>query len=378
MKIAIVANSTWNIYNFRLNILRALEEKGAEIVVIAPIDKYIFYLNEFKNVRHIPLKRLSRKSKNPLRDLLLFNEFYNIYKREKFDVVLHYTIKPNIWGNLAARFCQTPSVCAVTGLGYAFLHNGWVEKLTTLLYRFSFKSAKKVIFENDEDRVYFDEKNITKLGQSMSVNGCGIDTDYYAIEKVTTSKMPNKNKVVFTFIGRFLYDKGIVEFVEAAKNIKEKYKNVEFWLVGEIDENYPATISTDQLLSWVNQRAVIDKGPSSDVRAEIATSDCIILPSYREGTSRVLLEAASMGKPIITTDVPGCRNVVENNVNGILCQAGSSSSLTDAIACFLSLSDEQCAEMGKLGRNKAVNIFGANQIVAAYLKLFNEIIDEKN
>ncbi len=376
MKIAFVANSTWNIYNFRLNILRALEEKGAEIVVIAPIDKYIFYLNEFKNVRHIPLKRLSRKSTNPLRDLLLFKEFYDIYKREKFDIVLHYTIKPNIWGNLAARFTQTPSVCAVTGLGYAFLHNGWVEKLSTFLYRFSFKSARKVVFENEEDMAFFGKKNITKLGQSMSVNGCGIDTDYYTIENVN-SRVNNKSKIVFTFIGRFLYDKGILEFVEAAKNIKEKHSNIEFWLVGEIDENYPATISTDQLLSWVNQRVIIDKGPSSDVRVNIAASDCIILPSYREGTSRVLLEAASMGKPIITTDVPGCRNVVENDVNGILCEAGSTSSLTEAIEHFLLLSNEKRAQMGQIGRHKAVNIFSANQVVTEYLDLLNKIIDEK-
>ncbi len=371
MKIAIVANSTWNIYNFRLNILRALEEKGAEVVVIAPIDKYIFYLNEFKNIRHIPLKMLSRKSKNPFHDLRLFFEISDIYKREKPDIVLHYTIKPNIWGNLAARFCNIPSICAVTGLGYAFLHNGWMQKLSTFLYRFSFKSAAKIIFENEDDKNYFIQEKITRPSQSVAVNGCGIDTDYY---HSNSSTLKIKGKTIFTFIGRFLYDKGIREFVEAAKIIKQKRNDVEFWLVGEIDEQNPATINSDLLLEWVNQRVVIDCGPASDVRVPMEKSSCIVLPSYREGTSRVLLEAASMGKPIITTDVPGCRNVVENGVNGILCEVANTKALIAAIEQFLELSSENVQKMGFLGRKKAENTFSVAIVNNEYLQIIEEVL----
>jgi glycosyltransferase involved in cell wall biosynthesis len=373
MKIAIVANSTWNIYNFRLNILRTLEKQGAEIVVIAPIDKYIFYLNEFKNIRHIPLKMLSRKSKNPYYDLRLFFEIKDIYEREKPDIVLHYTIKPNIYGNLAARFCNIPSICAVTGLGYAFLHNGWVQKLSTFLYRFSFKSAKKVIFENEDDKNYFIQEKITRQTQSVAVNGCGIDTDYY---HSNSSGLKIQNKTIFTFIGRFLYDKGIREFVEAAKIIKQRRNNVEFWLVGEIDEQNPATINSDLLLEWVNQRVVIDCGPASDVRVPMEKSSCIILPSYREGTSRVLLEAASMGKPIITTDVPGCKNVVENGANGILCEVANTEALVTAIEQFLALSNEDVLKMGYLGRKKAEEIFNIELISDKILQIINDVLEK--
>ncbi len=371
MKIAIVANSTWNIYNFRLNILRALENQGAELVVIAPIDKYIFYLNEFSDIRHIPLKMLSRKSVNPYYDLRLLHEIYSIYKREKPDIVLHYTIKPNIYGNLAARFCNIPSICAVTGLGYAFLHNGWVHKISTWLYRFSFSSAKKVIFENEDDKNYFAEEKITKIGQNVAVNGCGIDTDYY---QQNLSIFPAENKTVFTFIGRFLYDKGIKEFVEAAKIIKQKRNDVEFWLVGEIDEQNPATISSDLLLEWVNQRVVVDYGPASDVRVPMGKSNCIVLPSYREGTSRVLLEAASMGKPIITTNVPGCRNVVENGENGLLCEVANTAALIASIEQFLALPSEKVEKMGFLGRKKAENVFNISLISRDILKIINEVL----
>jgi glycosyltransferase involved in cell wall biosynthesis len=365
MKIAIVANSTWNIYNFRLNILRTLEKQGAEIVVIAPIDKYIFYLNEFKNIRHIPLKRLSRKSKNPFRDLLLFNEFCNIYKREKFDIVLHYTIKPNIYGNLAARFCNIPSVCAVTGLGYAFLHNGWVEKLSTLLYRFSFKSAKKVIFENIDDRLLFLEKKIITEQQGVSVKGCGIDIEHFVPQ--LSDKKP-KGKTVFTFIGRLLYDKGISEFVEAARLIKKTHHNVEFWVVGGIDEDNPATVSEETLLQWVNEKIIVEKGPSDDVRREIRNSDCIVFPSYREAIAKVLQEAMAMEKPVITTNVAGCREAVDEGENGFLVEVKNAESIAFFIEKFLQLSDNEKLIMGQKGRKKVIREFDERDIAMQILK----------
>jgi glycosyltransferase involved in cell wall biosynthesis len=371
MKIAIVANSTWNIYNFRLNILRALEEKGAEIVVIAPIDKYIFYLNEFKNVRHIPLKRLSRKSTNPLRDVLLFNEFYRIYQREKFDVVLHYTIKPNIWGNLAARFCKTPSVCAVTGLGYAFLHNGWVEKLSTFLYRFSFKSAKKVIFENIDDRLLFIEKKIITAQQGISVKGCGINIEHFVPQEA--DKKP-KGKTIFTFIGRLLYDKGIHEFVEAARIIKKTHQNVEFWVVGGIDEDNPATVSEETLLQWVNEKIIIEKGTSDDVRREIRNSDCIVFPSYREAIAKVLQEAMAMEKPVITTDVAGCREAVDVGENGFLVQVKNAESIAFFIEKFLELPDNERLAMGKKGREKVVREFDERDIAKQIIHFLNQLV----
>ena len=368
MKIAIVANSTWNIYNFRLNILRALENQGAELVVIAPIDKYIFYLNEFSNIRHIPLKMLSRKSVNPYYDLRLLHEMYSIYKREKPDIVLHYTIKPNIYGNLAARFCNIPSICAVTGLGYAFLHNGWVHKISTWLYRFSFSSAKKVIFENIDDRLFFIQEKIIKENQGISVKGCGINIEHY------TAQLPDNKpigKTIFTFIGRLLYDKGIAEFVEAAKIIRQKYAYTEFWIVGGVDEQNPATVSEDTLLQWVNEKIIVEKGPSDDVRREIRNSDCIVFPSYREAIPKVVQEAMAMEKPVITTDVAGCYEAVDEGKTGFLVKVKDVQSIVVAIENFLQLSDNQRVELGKNGRIKVEKEFDERIIAKQIIDVIN-------
>jgi glycosyltransferase involved in cell wall biosynthesis len=372
VKIAIIANSTWNIYNFRLNILKALEAKGYEITVIAPLDKYIFYLNAFKSVKHLPLKSLSRKSLNPFRDLMLFMEIYRRLRQEKPDLVLHYTVKPNIYGNLAARFLNIPSICAVTGLGYAFIHNGWLQKLTAFLYRISFSSAKKVVFENIDDRLLFEQLGIVKPQNAVSIKGCGIDIQRF-IPLEPTNKDPKKT--IFTFIGRFLHDKGVKEFVDAAKIIRQKYPQTEFHLIGEIDLHNPATVSEDELLNWVNEKVVVDCGPMSDVRQEIRNSDCIVFPSYREAIARVLQEGMAMEKPIITTDVPGCREAVENEINGFIVPVKNAEKLAECIERFLQLSENQRIEMGKRGREKVVNEFDDRNIAAFFVDLMEKTIN---
>ena len=351
-----------------------MENQGAEIVVIAPLDKYINYLNQFDSVRHIPLKKLHRKSVNPYYDFKLFQEFAQIYKKEKPDLVLHFTIKPNIFGNLAAKFCNIPSICAVTGLGYAFLHNGWVERISTWLYRFSFSFAKKVIFENQDDRTLFIEKKIIKAEQGIAIKGCGIDLNHY---KPLLPENKPKNKIIFTFIGRLLYDKGILEFVEAAKIIKKRHTNVQFWVVGEIDKENPATASEEQLLEWVNEKTIIEWGPSADVRQQIRNSDCIVLPSYSEGSPRVLQEAIGMARPIIATDVAGCREIVQEGENGFLCKVKDVNSLVGGMEKFIQLSENQQVAMGKKGRVLAEKYFDEKIIAQFYIDIFHDIYDKK-
>jgi glycosyltransferase involved in cell wall biosynthesis len=370
-KVAIIANSTWNIYNFRMNILRALEAEGHDIVVIAPVDKYIFYLNEFKHVKHVSLKSLSRKSLNPFKDSLLFFEFYNILKNEKPDLVLNYTVKPNIYANLAASFLKIPSICVVTGLGYAFIKGGWLQSLTSFMYKFSFSSASKVVFENIDDRLLFEHEKIVAPSKCISIKGCGVNLAFF-------TPMPplNKpeNKTIFSFIGRFLHDKGVKEFVEAAKIIRKKYPNAEFRLIGEIDYNNPATVVEDELLQWVNEKVVVDRGPSNDVREEIRNSDCIIFPSYREAIARVLQEAMAMEIPVITTDVPGCREAVVHGENGFLVPVRNAEALADCVETFLSMSESERSEMGKRGRQKVSREFDENIISDFFVKLIQNTL----
>ena len=363
IKIAIVANSTWNIYNFRLNVVEKLLHDGFEVFVIAPVDKYIHYKEKYPKVTHIPLKKLSRDSLNPFKDIQLTLELAKIYRKINPDLVLHYTVKPNIYGGIAARLNKITSLAVVTGLGYTFIHNGFVKKITKLLYRFTSRFHKKIIFENIDDRLLFIENGLIKKDKGISIKGCGVDSSFF-------SPLPNgvvKEKTTFTFIGRLLYDKGVQEFVEAAKRIKEKSDNVDFWLVGEIDKNNPAAIKNEELNDWVKDEVVTYHGSTNDVKKYIAASDCIVLPSYREAIARSITEGMAMEKPVITTDTPGCREAVEDGKNGYLVPVKDVKALSNSMEKFLHLDVNERHIMGEHGRRKVLFEFDdkliANQIV---------------
>ncbi len=369
-KIALVANSTWNIYNFRLNLVKEFERLGCDILVIAPVDEYIHYLNEASNIRHIPLRSLSRKSTNPLRDARLTFELYRIYRREQPDVIIHYTIKPNIFGNLAARMTRIKSICVVTGLGYTFLNEGLTKKISQLLYRFSFRYSAKVVFENQDDRQLFVERGLVATEQSRAFPGCGVNTSFFR-----PSRQARKQEHLrFLFVGRLLYDKGIVEFVEAAKIIRQQFPEVEFWVVGELDSGNPSAISKAQLVNWIDQKYIYYHGTTTDIRAFIRQVDVIVLPSYREGLPKVILEGMSMGKPVITTLTAGCKETVEDGRNGFLVPIKDSQALAQVITKVLQMDDIDREVMGHLSRKKALAEFDDRLIVNAYLELINALL----
>ena len=370
-KIAFVANSTWNIYNFRLVLLKAFIKQGFEVVVIAPIDEYITYLNYTSGIRHIPIQRLSRKSTNPIKDIFLFRELRRIYKKENPDLIIHYTIKPNIFGNLAAKVCMIPSVCVVTGLGYSFLKDGWIKKITIALYRFSFKYSNKVVFENKDDTQLFIDSKIAAAEKCIAVKGCGVNLNRFR----PLPKQKYKDSIVFTFIGRLLYDKGIVEFVEAAKILKEKFSNVAFHVVGDIDVENPSFIPKTHLLNWIDDKIIRYFGVTEDIRRFIKNSDCIVLPSYREGMPRVVLEGMAMGRPIITTDTPGCRETVEVGVNGYLTPIKNVKDLAARMEEFYHLNEYRKLAMGEKSYKRAVNEFDEKYIVKDYINIVNSILN---
>jgi glycosyltransferase involved in cell wall biosynthesis len=366
--IAIVANTTWNIYNFRLNILRILTEYQYQVIVIAPEDEYKVYQNEFPMVKHIPLKRLKRKGMNLIQELLLCHELFKIFKQEAPDLIINYTIKPNIWGGIAASLLKINYLCVVTGLGYTFLHNGLVYFASKALYRIAFKKADKVIFENIDDRNLFNTLRLVSAHQSVSVKGCGIDTQHFQ----PMPKTEWHSGFVFCFIGRFLWDKGIGEFIEAAKIVREKAPNTLFWLVGEPDENNPSCVPSDQIKIWEDEQIIVNQGFAKDVRAFIRNSDCIVLPSYREGMPTILAEASAMCKPVITADVAGCHEMVDMNQNGYIVPVKSADALADAMLKMLALPAEQLTEMGRYGRSKVEKEFD-NRLIAAF---FLEIVQQ--
>lgn len=363
--VALVANTTWNIFNFRLNVLDKFLQEGWDVIVMAPIDEYLEYKEKYPQVRHVNIRTLDRDSKNPVKDVFLTLELIRKYKKFKPDLVIHYTNKPNIFGGIAAGFAKVRSIAVVTGLGYAFIRTGWIRSLTTNLYRFCSKNHERFIFENQEDKLLFEKLGITHKRQGYSVKGCGVNTNYY---------LPHPNGVehetiIFTFIGRLLYDKGIREFIQAAELIKKENQKVEFWIVGEMDPQNPATIDKDDLIKWINNKTIIYHGFQRDVRPLVASSDCLVLPSYREGMPRIVMEGMSMAKAIITTDVAGCRETVDHGSTGYIVQAKKARALADAMQEYLNLSHDDRRAMGKKGREKAVKEFDDVRIAETFYQL---------
>lgn len=367
--IALVANSTWNIHNFRLNLLDKFITEGHDVLVIAPVDQYIEYKEKYPKVKHIALRSLDRDSTNPIKDLILIAELTRKYKRLKPDLVIHFTNKPNIYGAIAARRAKIDSIAIVTGLGYAFIHNGFIKSITTALYKYTSKYHKRFIFENIEDRELFEDENIISKQQGISVKGCGVNTTYFH----PYPSGEENDDTIFTFVGRLLYDKGVKEFVEAAKLIKLRYPKTQFWLVGELDPDNPATVEKDELIEWVDSDIVYYHGFQRDVRPFISKSDCVVLPSYREAIPRTITEAMAMAKPVITTDTAGCREAVEVGVNGYLAKLRDAKDLAQSMQKIMSLSNEERKSMGQAGRDIVMRQFDDRLIAQHIYNIISEI-----
>ncbi len=368
-RIAIVANSTWNISNFRLNLIEKLLKEGRQVIVIAPLDEYITYKEQFPTVKHIPLQNLNRDSKNPIKDIKLTFELKTIYKKLKPDLILHYTHKPNIFGGMAARMVGIKSMAVVTGLGYAFLHKGLTHNITKLLYRLVQGAHHKFIFENEDDKQLFIDEKIITAAKGISVNGCGVDINHFSphpngqhSQNGQALADPKKEKIIFTYIGRLLYDKGIMEFVQAAIKLRATAPNLEFWVVGELDESNPSMVQKRELLKWIDEGSIVYHGFVKNVKPLIAKSTCIVLPSYREGMPRIILEGMSMARPIITTRTAGCRQTIVEGKNGYLVDVKDPEDLAMAMSKFANLSAEEQKKMGEAGRIMAVEHFNAKKI----------------
>lgn len=369
--IVIVANSCWNIYKFRLNLIERLLRSDNIIVVLAPLDEYISYKEKFPAVRHIAIKNLDRKAMNPLRDILLTFELSRIYKILKPDLIIHYTHKPNIYGGLAAFMTGKKSIAVITGLGYAFIRGGWIAGMARQLYRLSNRFHSRVIFENKDDMTLFVDKSLSRPDQSVSIKGCGVDTFYYS--PIPEEKRKEHNSSMrFTFIGRLLYDKGIVEYVNAARLIKEKYPEIQFDVIGELDNANPSMIRKKILLEWIEEKLIRYHGFVEDPRPHIASSDCVVLPSYREGMPRVIMEAMSMAKPVISTLTPGCRETIDDGLNGFLVEAGDYRQLSDAMIRMSEMHPEEREKMGFAGRQKALEEFNSEKIANELFEIISQ------
>jgi glycosyltransferase involved in cell wall biosynthesis len=377
LKILIVVNSSWNLLNFRSGLIRALVAKGYEVVAVAPDDAYSARLSEL-GCRFVALP-MDNQGTHPLRDLLLTFRFWQLLRRERPDVLLAYTVKPNVYGSIAAGLLGIPVVNNIAGLGAVFIKDGWLVRLVRGLYRLAFRRSAKVFFQNGDDKDLFVEAGLVLPEQTDLLPGSGIDLTRFIPEgyESKTSPAPEQIKFRFLLIARMLRDKGVAEYVAAAKLLRAHWPNVDFCLLGFLDVQNPAAISSDEMDAWVAEGYVRYLGVSDDVRSEIATADCIVLPSYREGTPRTLLEAAAMAKPIITTDAVGCREVVDDGVNGYLCKVRDAEDLAAKMDRMLGLSMDERAAMGRKGRKKMEAQFDEKIVISKYLQVVAELVSKR-
>ena len=361
MKIAIVINTSWNIYNFRAGLIRTLQNQGHEIIAFAPRDEYSDKLKAI-GCRYEEVKMDSRGA-HPIKDFKLFQELRNKYLLVKPDLILHYTIKPNIYGTFAAALSGIPCINNVCGLGTSFLQNNFVSKIALGLYKLAFRFPKKVFFQNIHDQKFFIDKRLINKDKSSLLPGSGVD-----IESFVPEKKSNEGIFSFLLISRLIHDKGIFEYVEAVKILKLKGINADFKLLGPKDPNHRRGISEKMLTDWIKESGIDYLGSREDVRAVIKESDCVVLPSYREGTPRTLLEGAGMAKPLIATDVPGCNNIVEDGFNGLLCKKADPVSLAEKMEQMFSKNSVERLKMGINSRRKAVLEFDEKIVIDSYLR----------
>ena len=362
-KILISVNTAWNLLNFRAGLIGGLIGSGYELVAVAPSDKYVAEI-ELLGCRFAHLE-MDNKGTHPVRDLLLLWRYLRLLKTEKPDICLFYTVKPNVYGSLASGLCGIPFINNVSGLGAVFIQGGWLRRFVSALYRLAFRNSNRVFFQNRDDLGLFLENKLVKVELTDVLPGSGINLHRFTRTDDADRKTLN-SPFRFLLIARMLKDKGVIEFVSAAQLLKESGVKAEFCLLGFLDVQNPAAISGEQMKEWTDQGFVNYLGVSDDVREFIASADCIVLPSYREGTPRTLLEAAAMGKPIITTNVAGCKEVVKHGVNGFLCEVKNAKDLAVKMNEMSLLSEDQRRLMGENGRLKMEKDFDENIVIQKY------------
>ena len=308
----------------------------------------------------------SNYSTNPLNDLRTLFQLVRIYRKNEFDFIFHYTIKPNIYGTLAARWCKIPSIAITTGLGRLFSFNNKVVKyLSTKLYQVAARYSQQIWFLNQSDLDNFIGRGITTKKKAFLLPSEGIDTQKFKPKE--TYYVNEKKQLSFLFAGRVIWDKGVKEFVEAAKIIKREYKNIEFQMLGFIDPSNPNAVPYEDIQKWQKRNIISYLGETEDVRPYLDDSSCLVFPSfYNEGISRILLEAAAMAKPIITTDNVGCRDVVKDNYNGFICKIKDKNDLVLKIRKFMTLTQKEQELMGLNGRKVVLENFNEEQIIKIY------------
>jgi len=370
LRIAVVANTTWYIHNFRRNLMLHLKDMGHEVVAVGPEDRYAGLFRQ-EGIAHISVP-FHGAGKNPVRELGTLLRLRRIFREHRIDVVLSYTPKGNIYSAFALAGRDGRLVVNVSGLGRAFSREGLLARTVQRLYQQAFRRAEWVFFQNDEDRSTFIGKRIVSHAKSSRLPGSGVDLRRFSVSDQAVDATRDTNSVVFLFVARLLWDKGIGEYVEAARLVKQRYPGAQFRVLGSIDRGGAGAVPEDTLRSWIAMGLIDYLGACDDVRPHLAAADCVVLPSfYREGVPRSLLEAAAMSRPVITTDAIGCRDTVDDQLSGLLCKPRDSADLAEKIGRFMAMPPAERVLMGRRARQKMERDFDERIVIDAYSALLH-------
>ncbi len=362
-RILVAANSTWNIEHFRGGLIRELVRRGHQVTTVSPDPEGIRSGKE-----RLPHRTcgMDRSGMNPLRELANIWSLGRIIIQERPNLVLGFTIKPNIYAGGLCRLLGIETIPNVTGLGTAFLGRSAFRRAILFMYRFAFARAKEVFFQNPDDEALFLRERVVRVGQSRVIPGSGIDLSHFS-----PSELPGELR--FLMISRLLGDKGVREYVAAARMLKDRLPSARFGLLGDLDPQNRSAVQKQELDAWVREGAIEYLGSVSDVRPHIRQAAAIVLPSYREGLPRTLLEGAAMGRPLVGTDVPGCRELIREGVTGFLCEARNADSLAAAMERFAHLSHDARSRLGAAARSLAECEFDEAVVTAAYLEVVEDL-----
>ncbi len=359
MKILVLTNFDVGLYKFRKELLKAFIDRGHEVVTCFPEGDLVKKIKAL-GCKYIPTPELSRRGMNPLKDIALYNTYKRIIKTEQPDFVITYTIKPNIYGGMAARALGVPYALNITGLGTAFQNRGPVRTLVKGLYMRSTKKAKKVFFENVENAAVMEDNNLVRKDQIVINRGAGVNTAEYEFKEYPI----DVGKTRFLFMGRVMKEKGVDELFWAAEQLREKYGDeVEVNIVGPYEEDY-----SDTVISLAKQKVIVFYGFQPDVKPFITACLCFVLPSYHEGMANTLLESGSMGRPIITSNIHGCKEAVSDGLSGFLAEPQNKEDLLEKMETFHLLPYEDKVAMAKASANLVRRRFEKEKVIEKTIK----------
>ena len=356
MKILVLANFDVGLYQFRRELIDALLKKHN--VLLSLPDGDLVRPLEAMGCRFFDTP-VDRRGINPVTDLKLFWRYLKLLRREKPDLIITYTIKPNIYGGIACRLLRIPYAVNITGLGTAFQNRGALRSIVTLLYKLALKKAKAVFFENAGNRQTLLDEGIVEERQTCLLNGAGVNTEHYTYTAYPAENEPTK----FLFVGRVMREKGVDELFSAMSRLREAGYDCTLDVVGGYEEDYAEKMRTFEAQGWLHYR-----GYQKDVRPFIAASHCFVLPSWHEGMANTNLECAAMGRPLITSNIHGCKEAVVEGTSGLLCEAKNADSLYEAMARFMNMTRKERTIMGIAGRQHMEAVFDKKKVVAATLK----------